>query len=181
MTRSLRAKALEAYTRDVGRSIARVDPMSVEEIGLADGEFLEIRGSGVTSAKYLPLYPSDWGSGITRIDALIRHNCGVSVGDDVRIRKASVTPARSVLLTPLGEQSDVTNVFIRQWQQAEEPIESKFASEVLAGTPIVGGDFVMIDYHLSKMFFLVLEKAPADGVSVVNRTTRVSLVPWITA
>jgi len=181
----LRVRALEAYTRDVGRCIARVDPKSIEENDLADGEFLEIRGSSTTSAKYLPLYPSDWGSAITRIDALIRANCGVSVGDEVRIRRATVTPARRVLLTPLGELTDFTDVFIKQWKRmeepVEEPVESKFAAEALAGTPVVNGDMVVIDYHLSKTFFLILEKEPSEGISVVSRTTHVELVPWITA
>lgn len=52
---------------------------------------------------------------------------------------------------------------------------------VLSGTPVVNGDFVMIDYRLSKMFFLILEKEPAEGISLVNRATRIDLVPWISA
>ena len=181
MKSTLRAKAMEAYTRDVGRSIARLDPESIEKLDLSDGDFLEIRGTSTTAAKCLPLYPSDWCTGILRIDGLIRHNAGISVGEPVEIKKASVSPARRILITPLGGHTEVTNTFIRQWQQSEEPVESRFAVEVLSGTPIVNGDFVMIDYHLSKMFFLILEKEPSDDISVVGRMTRIELIPWITA
>ncbi len=181
MTAVIRVKAMEAYTRDVGRSIARLDPKSIEELGLSDGEFLEIRGNSITAAKCLPLYPSDWKQGISRIDGLLRHNAGVSTGDQVEVRKVSVSSARRVLLTPLGEHSEVTNFFIKQWQEAEEPVESKFASEVLSGTPVVNGDFVMVDYHLDKLFFLILEKEPETGVSVISRETKIDLVPWLTA
>ncbi|MDG6938472.1 MAG: hypothetical protein JRN05_03695 [Nitrososphaerota archaeon] len=89
--------------------------------------------------------------------------------------------ARRVLLTPLGEHSETTNFFIKHRQEAEEPVENRFAAEALSGTPVVDGDFVVVDYHEYRLFFLVLEKEPPAGVSVVGRETKVGLVPWLTA
>ncbi|MDG6989991.1 MAG: hypothetical protein JRM99_01065 [Nitrososphaerota archaeon] len=180
MKSPVRATAVEAYTRDVGRSIARLDPKSIEGLGLAEGGIVEIKGPSSTAAKCLPLYPSDWGHGISRMDAMLRYNSGVSTGDLVEVRKTSASSARRVLLTPLGERSEVTNFFIKDWQEAEEPVESKFAAEALLGTPVVNGDFVMVDYRNHKLFFLILEKEPSAGVSVVGRETKVDLVPWLT-
>ena len=181
MTDEVQARALEAYTRDVGRSIARLDPKSIEEMGLSMGDVVEIRGRSATSAKCLPLYPSDWGKGMVRMDGLIRHNAGVSVGDQVAVSKAAVIPAAKVVLTPIGERAEIMNVFIDYWEQLKQPVESGFAAEVLSGVPVVNGDFVMIDYMRQKLFFLVLEKEPSEGVSVVSRATKMELVPWITA
>ena len=180
MNSPVRATAVEAYTRDVGRSIARLDPKSIEGIGLTEGGIIEIKGTSTTAAKCLPLYPSDWGHGISRMDAMLRYNAGVSTGDPVEVRKTSASSARRVLLTPLGERSEATNFFIKHWQEAEEPVESKFAAEALLGTPVVNGDFVMVDYRNHKLFFLILEKEPSAGVSVVGRETKVDLVPWLT-
>jgi transitional endoplasmic reticulum ATPase len=181
MPEALRVKALEAYTRDVGRSIARLDPKSMEELNLSDGDIVEIHGASKTDAKCLPLYPSDWGQEMVRMDGLIRYNAGVSIGDNVTVRKASFTPAKKVVLTPVGEMSDIVNVFIDYWDQLQQPIESGFAAEVLSGVPVVSGDFVVIDYMRSRLFFLVLEKEPSEGVSMVSKKTKMELIPWITA
>ena len=175
----VRATAVEAYTRDVGRSIARLDPKSIEGLGLAEGGIIEIKGVSTTAAKCLPLYPSDWGHSISRMDAMLSYNAGVSTGDQVEVRKTSASSARRVLLTPLGEHSETTNFFIKHWQEAEEPVESRFAAEALSGTPVLNGDFVMVDYRNYRMFFLVLEKEPSTGVSVVGRKTKIDLVPWL--
>ncbi|MDG6964849.1 MAG: hypothetical protein JRN54_00100 [Nitrososphaerota archaeon] len=181
MKGAVRATAVEAYTRDVGRGIARLDPKSIEELDLSAGEIIEIRGRSTTAAKCLPLYPSDWGHGISRMDALLRSNAGVSTGDPVEVRKTPASAARRVLLTPLGERSETTNYFVEHWRDAEEPVESRFAAEALSGTPVVNGDFVVVDYQEYKLLLLVLEKEPSEGVSVVGRETKVDLVPWLAA
>ena len=178
---AIRATAVEAYTRDVGRSIARLDPKSIEELGLSEGGIIEIRGASATAAKCLPLYPSDWNHQIARMDGLLRENAGVSTGDKVVVSKVSASAAKRALLTPLGEHSDVTNFFIKHWQESDEPVESKFAAEALSGTPVVNGDLVMVDYRNYKLFFLLLEKEPSAGTSVIGRETKVDMVPWLTA
>jgi transitional endoplasmic reticulum ATPase len=56
-------KVLEAYTRDVGRVIARIDYEVMDSLDAKTGDILEIRGKRRTVAKCLPLYPSDEGKG----------------------------------------------------------------------------------------------------------------------
>ena len=170
---------MEAYTRDVGRSIVRLDPKTIVELGLSEGGIIEVRGASATAAKCLPLYPSDWNHQIARMDGLLRENAGVSTGDKVEVRRASTSAARTVLLTPLGEHAEVTNFFIKHWQESDEPVESRFAAEALSGTPVVNGDLVMVDYRNYKLFFLVLEKEPSAGPSVVGRETKIEMVPWL--
>ena len=71
---TLSLKILEAYTRDVGRGIARIDYDSMDSLSASTGDVVEIRGKRRTVVKCLPLYPSDEGKGIVRVDGLVRNN-----------------------------------------------------------------------------------------------------------
>ena len=84
---SISLKVLEAYTRDVGRGIARIDYDTMDSLAVSTGDVVEIRGKRRTTAKCLPLYPSDEGKGIIRIDGLVRNNSGIAIGDTIFIRK----------------------------------------------------------------------------------------------
>ena len=74
---TINVKVLEAYTRDVGRGVARIDYDLMDNVGVSTGDIVEISGKRKTVAKCLPLYPSDEGSSVIRIDGLIRSNLGI--------------------------------------------------------------------------------------------------------
>jgi transitional endoplasmic reticulum ATPase len=78
---NLSMKILEAYTRIVGRGVARLDYDSMDSLNASTGDVVEIGGKRRTVAKCLPLYPSDEGKGIIRVDGLVRNNAGVAIGD----------------------------------------------------------------------------------------------------
>ncbi|NOJ30440.1 MAG: hypothetical protein DA328_09770, partial [Nitrososphaeraceae archaeon] len=50
----LALKVLEAYTRDVGRGIARIDYDTMDSLNISTGDVIEIRGKRRTTAKCLP-------------------------------------------------------------------------------------------------------------------------------
>ena len=54
-------KVLEAYTRDVGRAVVRLDYDAMDALAASTGDVIEIKGKRRTVAKCLPLYPSDEG------------------------------------------------------------------------------------------------------------------------
>ena len=56
-------KVLEAYTRDVGRGVARIDYESMDALSASTGDVVEVKGKRRTVAKCLPLYPSDYRQG----------------------------------------------------------------------------------------------------------------------
>ena len=72
-------KVLEAYTRDVGRAVARIDYDTMDSLNASTGDIIEIQGKRRTVAKCLPLYPSDEGKGIVRVDGLVRNNAGLAM------------------------------------------------------------------------------------------------------
>ena len=98
---ALSLKVLEAYTRDVGRGVARIDYDSMDTLNASTGDVIEIKGKRRTVAKCLPLYPSDEGKGIIRIDGLGRNNSGIAIGDTISVRKIKAVAAEKVVVAPL--------------------------------------------------------------------------------
>ncbi|MDP9305984.1 MAG: AAA family ATPase, partial [Thermoproteota archaeon] len=102
MTNNPTLKVLEAYTRDVGHGVSRIDYEVMDSLSASSGDIIEIEGGKRrTVAKCLPLYPSDEGKGIIRMDGLLRNNAGVAIGDTVEITKIKAVPAEKIILAPL--------------------------------------------------------------------------------
>ena len=157
MTQTVTLKVLEAYTRDVGRGVARIDYDAMDATDASTGDIIEIRGRRRTVAKCLPLYPSDEGRGIIRIDGLIRNNAGVAIGDTVTIRKIKAVPAEKIVVAPL---------------EAIPPIDERYLADALESVPVTKGDNVMIPYFGGRLTFQVISVSPAaEAVIITQRTT----------
>jgi len=155
---TLSLKVLEAYTRDVGRGVARIDYDSMDSLTASTGDVIEIRGKRRTVAKCLPLYPSDEGKGIIRVDGLVRNNAGVAIGDTVVVRKIKAIPAEKVIVAPL---------------EAIPPIDERYLADALESVPLIKGDNVMVPYFGGRLTFQVIGVTPAgsDAVLVTQKTT----------
>ena len=153
---SLSLKVLEAYTRDVGRGVARIDYDSMDSLSASTGDVIEIIGKRRTVAKCLPLYPSDEGKGIVRVDGLVRNNAGVAIGDTVVVRKIKAVPAEKVIVAPL---------------EAIPPIDERYLADALESVPLIKGDNVMVPYFGGRLTFQVIGVTPvADSVLVTQKT-----------
>jgi transitional endoplasmic reticulum ATPase len=153
---TLSLKVLEAYTRDVGRGVARIDYDSMDSLGASTGDVVEIRGKRRTVAKCLPLYPSDEGKGIIRIDGLVRNNSGVAIGDTVIVKKIKAVPAEKVIVAPL---------------EAIPPIDERYLADALESVPLIKGDNVMVPYFGGRLTFQVIGVNPAADAVLVNQKT----------
>ena len=153
---TLSLKVLEAYTRDVGRGVARIDYDSMDSLSASTGDVIEIRGKRRTVAKCLPLYPSDEGKGIIRVDGLVRNNAGVAIGDTVVVRKIKAVPAEKVIVAPL---------------EAIPPIDERYLADALESVPLIKGDNVMVPYFGGRLTFQVIGVTPpsADAVLVTQK------------
>src|ERR671939_154816 len=152
----LSLKVLEAYTRDVGRGVARIDYDSMDSLSASTGDVIEIRGKRRTVAKCLPLYPSDEGKGIIRVDGLVRNNAGVAIGDTVVVTKVKAVPAEKVIVAPL---------------EAIPPIDERYLADALESVPLIKGDNVMVPYFGGRLTFQVIGVTPAaDAVLVTQKT-----------
>lgn len=149
-------KVLEAYTRDVGRGVSRIDYDAMDALDASTGDVIEINGKRRTVAKCLPLYPSDEGRGVIRIDGLIRNNSGVAIGDTVTIKKIRAPPAEKVSVAPL---------------EAIPPIDERYLADALESVPVTKGDNIMIPYFGGRLTFQVVGVSPlADAVLITQKT-----------
>jgi len=100
----MKLKVAEAFSQaDVGRTVARIDPKCMQQLGLIDGDIIEIEGKKVT-ASVVASSQSDIRLGIIRIDGYIRKNAGTSIGEEVTVRRAKVKEAQKVVLAPVDQQ-----------------------------------------------------------------------------
>jgi transitional endoplasmic reticulum ATPase len=155
MTYTLRI--LEAYTRDVGRGVARIDYDSMDSLSASTGDVIEIKGGKRrTVAKCLPLYPSDEGKGLIRVDGLVRNNAGVAIGDTVEITKIKTSPAEKVIVAPL---------------ESIPPIDERYLADALESVPLIKGDNVMVPYFGGRLTFQIIAVTPAAGAVLVTQKT----------
>ncbi|MER3601130.1 MAG: AAA family ATPase [Nitrososphaerota archaeon] len=147
---------MEAYTKDVGRGVGRIDYESMDELQVTTGDVLEVKGKKRTVVKCLPLYPSDEGRGVIRIDGLTRLNAGVALGEFVTVRKIRAYPAERIMVAPL---------------EAIPPIDERYLAEALDTLVVTKGDNIMVPYFGGRLTFQVISTTPpADAVIINSRT-----------
>jgi transitional endoplasmic reticulum ATPase len=173
-----------------GKFVCRMDKSIMEEIGVFNGDLVEITGKNVTSAIVLPLsdsissdkYP------IIQLDSFTRRNAGVAVGEYVQVRRAEYREAIKVVLS-------LTN---KDEKLIEKP---KIIQNSLLDKPVVEGDIINVYGNniaqkkqatpfedlenilpmfkspysfLREVRFLVVETQP-KGIVVITKNTRLEI------
>jgi len=84
--------------KDAGRGLAAVDRAAMDEMGLDNGDYVVIAGSGEgrAVARVWPGYPEDEGQGVVRIDGRLRQEANVGIDDSVTVETADIKPATKV-------------------------------------------------------------------------------------
>ena len=154
-------RVAEARSRDVGRGIARIDPVIYEKMGLMPGDTIMIEGTKSTAATVMRGYPEDEGTGVIRIDGHTRRNAGVGIDDKVKIRKVSATPASQVTFAPT------------------QPLKimggEEYLRELLEGRVITRGDVITINVMGNPIDLVVTSVKPAKEVAIITRNTEVKI------
>ncbi|HET9811162.1 MAG TPA: CDC48 family AAA ATPase [Sphingomicrobium sp.] len=119
---------------DSGRGIARLPAKLMEELGIGEGDTIEIVGKRSTAARAIRPYNEDEAIDIVRLDGLQRANAGVGSGDYVEIQKAKSKAASRVVFAP-GQD----NVRL---QGSAGALKRTFA-----GRPLTEGDTVATTGH----------------------------------
>ena len=159
--KTLTLRVADAYQRDVGRGIARVDPKVVDQLGLTSGDVIQIVGKKKTTALSWPGYESDSGKGTIRIDGYLRNNAGVSIDDKVTIRKIEAKIAQRLTLAPT------------------EPLRivggEEYLSQILEGRVLARGDYVPINVMGRKIDLVVTHTTPTAEAVIVTDQTQVTV------
>ncbi len=119
---------------DSGRGIARMPAKLMDDLGISEGDTIEIIGKRSTAARAIRPYGEDEGLDIVRLDGLQRANAGIGSGDFVEIRKAKSKPATRVVFAPAQD-----NVRL---QGSAGALKRTFA-----GRPLCEGDTVATTGH----------------------------------
>src|SRR5215218_6714588 len=119
---------------DSGRGFARLPDRLMDELGLAEGDVIEIVGKRSTAARAIRPYGEDEGIDIIRLDGLQRANAGVGSGDFVEVRKSQSKVATRVVFAPA--QPNV------RLQGSSDALKRTFV-----GRPLVEGDTVATTGH----------------------------------
>jgi len=131
--KEVKLKVAEAYQQDVGRGIVRIDRDIMKEIGVREGDIVEIEGNKKTVAVARSSFPSDIGLGIIRMDGITRRNAKTSIGEYVKVRKADIKEASLIELAPAQK-----GVVI---QMDPELVKSR-----LLGKAVYKGDIISVSF-----------------------------------
>jgi len=155
-------RVAEAYHRDAGKGIARIDTETMWALELAPGDVIEIKGKSIAVAIVQPAYSTDSGKSIIRIDGDIRGNAGVAIDDKVTVWQTEAKIAKRITLAPT------------------EPIRiiaggERFLLSRLKGMPITKGQTIRIDLLVGyPVSFVVTNTTPA-GTIIPNIDTEIVL------
>jgi transitional endoplasmic reticulum ATPase len=95
-----RLQVANAKAEDSGRGFARLSRSMMAELGLQQGDVVEIAGKRITAARAVDPYPEDEGLEVIRLDGLQRANAGVGAGDHVELKKIDSVAAKKVTFAP---------------------------------------------------------------------------------
>jgi transitional endoplasmic reticulum ATPase len=130
----LTLQVANARPQDAGRGIARITQPALTQLGIKEGDVIEVAGRRHTAAIAIGPYAEDEGLNLIRLDGLQRVNAGVSSGDHVEVRRGESRPAVRVVLAP-----------------AQKNVRLQGSGEALRRTllhrPVVAGDVISTSVH----------------------------------
>ncbi len=153
-------RVAEAYHRDAGRWIARIDTETMRRLGLIPGDVIEIEGKSVATAIVHPAYSPDSGKSIIRVDGNIRSNAGVAIDDRVRIRQTKAKGAKRITLAPT--------------QPVRIAGGERYLLSRLKGVPITKGQIIRVELLGNPVSFVVTNTVPI-GTVIPNIDTEIVL------
>jgi transitional endoplasmic reticulum ATPase len=148
----------EALKTDVGRGIIRLDSETMERLGVATGDVVEIKGKKSTVAIVWPAHPHDEGHKLIRMDGQVRQNAGVGMGDKVVVKKIDAKPAKKVVFSPYQPMRF-------------SPGFDELLKRRLEGRPVMKGDTLFISIIGSTSFPLIVALTQPIGAVIINEKT----------
>ena len=143
-------RVAEAYPRDAGRGIARIDAATMRKLGVVSGDVIEIEGKNIATAIIWPGYSPDSNKSLIRIDGNIRRNAGVAIDDRVQVRKTKVQEATRITLEPT--------------QPVKIAGGERYIARILKGRPITKGQTIRVEMLGNPITFVITNTLPLGTV-----------------
>jgi transitional endoplasmic reticulum ATPase len=188
MEKEVKLKVGELTAREeAGRGIVRIDGKILRELGLREGDVVEIEGERKTAAIALRAYPADVGLNIIRMDGITRRNANTGVGEVVKVRPAEVKEARRVVLAP-AEKGVIIHIspnLVKQNLLMRPVVEG----DLIAPSPVVkkrGEGFFeeFFGFDIEEMFFptiggetrFIVTKTEPSGIVRITDMTQIEIL-----
>ncbi len=152
-------RVAEAYHRDAGSGVAKIDRDIMEKLGILSGDTILIIGKEKACAIARPGYPEDEGNELIRIDGNIRTNARVGLDDKVSIQKIAPQEAKRVVLAPT--------------QQIRLVGGPQYLLRLLEGRPLMKGQRLRVETVSNPLSFIVISTQPPGPVNVTRNTSLV--------
>ena len=194
-TKTVRIQVANARPEDVGKGVARVSRTLLSQLGIREGDIIEIIGERHTAAVAVPPYPEDEGLEIIRLDGLQRANAGVSGGDHIEVRPAESKPAKRVSFAPAqknlrlqGSGEALRRTFFQRPLTAGDIVSTAVYQRSGGGTGhdrgaypdnVFGRMFEQNTYGLQEIRLVVTATTPR-GIVHVDAETEIELLPEYT-
>jgi transitional endoplasmic reticulum ATPase len=152
---SVLLRVAEAYHRDAGKGVARINVGLMHRLGLESEAVVEISGKEKAYALAWPAGPED-PEDIIRVDGNTRANLGAAIDSRVKVAKAQARAARKVVVAPT-----------RQVRLIGGP---EFLLRMLQGRPVVKGEMLRLEMISNSLNLAVVSTVPTGPVLITPET-----------
>jgi len=186
-----KTKKLQVATmrpEDSGRGIARLPRGTMTELGITEGDIVELIGKRAAPARAVGPYPEDEELSIIRIDGLMRANAELGSGDFVEVRKAEAKPATKVVFAPAqknlrlhGSAQALKRSFGMRPITAGDVVATTGQQQVTRGDipPELRQMLTAPAFALQEIRLVVISTAP-KGIVLIDANTEIELRPEYT-
>jgi transitional endoplasmic reticulum ATPase len=173
---------------DSGRGIVRLPRSVMTELGLGEGDVVELVGKRTTPARAVGHYSEDEGLSIIRLDGLQRANAEIGSGDFVEVRKAEAKPAQRVVFAPAqknlrlhGSAHALKRSFGMKPITAGDVVATTGQQQIMRGDipPELRQMLTAPAYALQEIRLTVVSTQP-KGIVLIDANTEVDLRPEYT-
>ena len=181
----VKLQVANARAEESGGGIARIPRSAMAELGVTEGDIVQISGKRQTASRVVLPYAEDEGLEVIRLDGLQRANAGAGAGDMVELSRVEARPATRVVFAPAQEN-------LRLQGSANALKRSFFGRPVVAGDTVAtagqqrleSGDMPpqlrqMLNapaYALAEVRLLVVSATP-KGIVFIDENTEIELLP----
>ena len=183
--KQVKLQVANSRAEESGGGIARIPRSAMAQLGVTEGDIVEISGKRQTASRVVAPYAEDEGLEVIRLDGLQRANAGAGAGDMVVLSRVEARPATRVVFAPAQEN-------LRLQGSANALKRSFFGRPVVTGDTVAtagqqrleSGDMPpqlrqMLNapaYALAEVRLVVVSAAP-KGVVFIDENTEIELLP----
>jgi len=154
---TIKMKVAECRIKDVGKKKAILDRMSMEKLGVTDGDIIEIAGKKITAVSVCGFEDKNKKNSCIHIDGQTRQNAAVSLNDYVLVKKIDPKPAKRIILS-CNTSKDFSEEF------------NLYLNNRFEGYPVTKGEQFTLNFLGTSLEFKVHSTMPREVVKITKFT-----------